>query len=1013
MEKVKKPLLPLMTKQLAVSLIIGGGIMLCATSASAADELARSVYNVAQTPQNQQVTGRVLDAAGEPLIGVSIVEKGNKSNGTVTDIDGNFSLRISKSQTVVVSYVGYKAQEVSVAGKKNLQITLHEDAEMLNDVVVIGYGTVKKADLAGSVAVMDSKSFKDQPVARVEDALNGRMSGVQVMSSGVPGGSMKIRVRGTSSVNKSNDPLYVVDGIVRETGLEGINPEDIQSIQVLKDASSTAIYGARGANGVVMVQTKMGKVGATQVTFDASLGVSNAYNVPEVMSTKEYANALVQYKGADANALAGYINGSNKGIDWMDQLLHTGVTQNYKVAISKGTTGTQTYFSANYMDQTGVVRDTKSKRYSVKFNIHNKLFSWLELTADANLSRTENSGSASFGQHQSNPIWVGLNYSPTMEMKDASGNYNKDPYNNIQQNPWGLVHANQSDRNRTMVTGHVDLKFNICDGLTFTTTNGIDFNDYKWYNLASKTVNGTTNMGNNNAQVMGLQSTNNLTYQHSWGDHNLTATGVWEATSRETRSMGIEGKDLAQEFVGYWNVKNAATRDASNGYSKWTMLSGVARVMYNYADRYMLTGTLRADGSSRFTNKKWGYFPSVAAAWTVSNESFWEPMRSVVDNFKIRASYGIIGNQDITPYSTLASLSTTGFNYGTKNTYSGYWAGGIATPDLTWEKVKQFDLGFDFGFFNSRLVLGVDLFWKNTTDALLLQSTPGYLGGQSYWTNAGEVSNKGVDVSLTAQILQKKDLQWTSTLNVSYLKNEVTKLTAQTPRLYGASPSPGTVEPSTIITEGEAIGTFYGYKWAGLEKGDDGKFYDTYYTADGGKTRTPDADKDRFVLGRSNPDVTFGWNNTINYKNWEFNAFFNAAFGAKRLNLVRFTMNTSVGASMFVTDNEYFSEVGKTMPSLDAAGNKAYGNSDKWLENANYLRCENVSVAYTLPRKLTKFADVRLSLSAQNLFTLTGYKGMDPAGAAFSEHNVDNNNGIDMGAYPNPRTFTFGVRLNF
>lgn len=599
MEKVKKPLLPLMTKQLAVSLLIGGGIMLCATSASAADELARSVYNVAQTPQNQQVTGRVLDAAGEPLIGVSVVEKGNKSNGTVTDIDGNFSLRVSKSQTVVVSYVGYKTQELSVAGKSKLNVTLHEDAEMLSDVVIIGYGTVKKADLAGSVAVMDSKSFKDQPVARVEDALNGRMSGVQVMSSGVPGGAMKIRVRGTSSVNKSNDPLYVVDGIVRETGLEGINPEDIQSIQVLKDASSTAIYGARGANGVVMVQTKMGKTGATQVTFDATLGVSNAYNVPEVMSTKEYANALVQYKGADANALAGYIDGSKKGIDWMDQLLHTGVTQNYKVAISKGTTGTQTYFSANYMDQTGVVRDTKSKRYAVKFNIHNKLYKWLELTADANLSRTENSGSASFGQHQSNPIWVGLNYSPTMEMTDANGNYNKDPYNNIQQNPWGLVHANQSDRNRTMATGHVDLKFNICDGLTFTTTNGIDFNDYKWYNLTSKTVNGSTNMSNNNAQVMMLQTTNNLTYQKSWGDHNLTATGVWEATSHESRSMGIDGKDLAQEFVGYWNVKNAATRDASNGYSKWTMLSGVARVMYNYADRYMLTGTLRAASQTR------------------------------------------------------------------------------------------------------------------------------------------------------------------------------------------------------------------------------------------------------------------------------------------------------------------------------------------------------------------------------------------------------------------------------
>ena len=1009
MENVKKPFLPL-SKSMVVPFAVG--MLLCATPMSAADELARSVYTTFQTQQNGQVTGRVVDSNGEPLIGVSVVEKGNKGNGVVTDVDGNFSLKVSPNSTLLVSYVGYKSQEVSVGGKKSISVTLSEDAEMLNDVVVIGYGTVKKADLAGSVAVMDSKSFKDQPVARVEDALNGRMSGVQVMSSGVPGGSMKIRVRGASSVNKSNDPLYVVDGIVRQTGLEGINPEDIQSIQVLKDASSTAIYGARGANGVVMVQTKMGKVGVTQVTFDANVGFSNAYNVPEAMGTKEYADALIKYKGADANALADYVSGKNPGIDWMDQLLHTGVTQNYKVAVSKGNESTQTYFSANYMDQTGVIRDTKSKRYAVKFNIHNKLFSWLELTADANLSRTENSGAAGFGQNQSNPIWVGLNYSPTMEMYSDAGNYNKDPYNNIQANPYGLVHENQSDRNRTMATGHVDLKFNIAKGLTFTTTNGIDFNDYKWYNLSSKKVYGSTNMGNNNAQVMALQSTNNLTYVGKWGEHNLVATGVWEATSNETRSMGISGNNLAQEFVGYWNVKNASQRDASNGYSKWTMLSGVARVMYNYADRYMLTGTMRADGSSRFTNKKWGYFPSIAAAWTVSNESFWEPVRNVVDYFKIRASYGIIGNQDISPYSTLATLGSTSFNYGTNTTYTGYWAGGIATPDLTWEKVKQFDLGFDLGFLNNRLNLGVDLFWKKTTDALLRQTTTSYLGNVGYWTNAGEVSNKGVDVSLTAQILQTNDLQWTSTLNVSYLKNEVTKLTAQNPRLYGTSPSPGTVDPCTIITEGEAIGTFYGFKWAGLQQNADGQWIDTYYTADGGTTATPNADTDRFVLGKSNPDVTLGWNNTISYKNWEFNMFCNAAFGAKRLNLVRYAMNSAVGASMFVTDKDYFANVGKTMPTLGAE-NKTYGNSDKWLENANYFRCENISVAYTFPRSMTKFADVRLSLSAQNLFTITSYKGMDPAGASFSENSVDNDNGLDMGAYPNPRTFTVGVRFNF
>ena len=962
------------------------------------------------TQQQNSCKGTVKDASGEPIIGATIRIDG-KSGGTVTDLDGNFVLNnLAKGAKLTITYVGYKAQTITWNGTP-LDITLQDDANVLEETVVIGYGTVKKADLAGSVAVMDSKSFKDQPVARVEDALNGRMSGVQVTSSGVPGGSMKIRVRGASSVNKSNDPLYVVDGIVRQTGLEGISPEDIQSIQVLKDASSTAIYGARGANGVVMVQTKSGKAGVTQVTFDASLGFSNAYNVPEAMGTKEYAEALVQYKGADQNALADYLNGKNSGIDWMDQLLHTGVTQNYKVAVSKGNEQSQTYFSANYMDQTGVIKDTKSKRYAVKMNIHNKLFDWLELTADANLARTENSGTG-FGQNQSNPIWIGLNYSPTMNMYTDAGDYNKDPYNNIQANPYGLIHENQNDRIRTMVTGHVDLKFNIAKGLSFTTTNGVDFNDYKGYNMSSTKVYGSTNMGNNTAQVLAIQSTNNLTYSGKWGDHNLTATGVWEATRNETRNMGIEGKNLSQEFLGYWNVKNAATREASNGYSKWTMLSGVARVMYNYADRYMLTGTFRADGSSRFTNKKWGYFPSVAGAWTVSNEKFWEPLQNTIEYLKIRASWGIIGNQDIAPYSTLANLASTSFNYGTKNNFTGYWAGGIATPDLTWEKVNQFDLGIDLGFLGNRLNIGLDFFSKKTTDALLKQSSTGYLGGVNYWTNAGEVSNKGVDINVNAQIIQTKDWQWSSSINASYLKNEVTKLSAQTPRLYGKSPSPGTVDPCTIIQEGEAIGTFYGFKWAGLQKNDKGEWIDTYYTADGGTTATPNADTDRFVLGHANPDFTLGWNNTVTYKNWDFNMFCNAAFGAKRLNLVRYAMNSAVGASMFVTDKDYFSNVGSTMPTLGAQ-NKTYGNSDKWLENANYFRCENISIGYTFPRSVLKFADLRLTLSCQNLFTITSYKGMDPAGVSFSDDNVDNNNGLDMGAYPNPRTFTFGVRMNF
>ena len=974
--------------------------------------LAGTLETSAVSMVNQQVTkvtGTVVDGEGYPLIGVNVLEKGHQSNGAITDVDGHFVLNVSPQATLVFSYVGYKTQEVALNGRRDLQVKLLEDSEALEEVVVIGYGAVRKADLAGSVAVMDSKQFKDQPITRVEDALQGRVSGVSVMSSGVPGGDMKIRVRGTSSVNKSNDPLYVVDGIVRESGLEGISPEDIQSMQILKDASSTAIYGSRGANGVVLVTTKSGKVGATQVIVDATFGLSNAYNIPEVMGTKEYAQALVEYKGIDQAAMQPYLSGTNPGIDWMDQLLRTGVTQNYKVAISKGSEDTQFYVSGGYLSHKGVVTDTKFERYSVKANVHSKLFKWLEMTADINMSQGNGSG-AGFNQNQSNPLWVGLNYSPTMEMMNSLGQYNQDPYNNIQKNPYGILHGNENDRKRSVVSGRIDLKFNLAKGLTFTTTNGVDYSDAKSYSYGNSLVMGTSSMGNSDRYKLMLQSSNNLTYVGNWNKHSLTATAVWEATSSETRTMSISGNNLAAEQVGYWNVQNAKTRDASNGYSKWNLLSGVARVMYNYDNRYMLTATFRADGSSRFTNDKWCYFPSIAAAWTVTNEKFMKNQK-LFSEIKIRASYGLIGNQDITPYSTLGLMGSTSFNYGTDTNYTGYWASGLATPDLTWEKVKQLDLGIDLGFFDNRLTVSLDYYDKKTSDALLQQTAANYLGGTKYWVNAGEVSNKGLDISISGRILQNKEWQWTSTLNGSYLKNKVTKLTAEEPTLYGDSPSPGTVDPCTIIREGEAIGTFYGYKWAGLQQTADGKWVDGYYKADGTITTTPEG-SDRQVLGKSSPDFTLGWNNTISWKNWDFNCFFNAAFGAQRLNLVRFAMNTSVGASMFVTDKDYFSEVGKTMPTYGSE-TKNYGNSSKWLEDADYLRLENISVAYTLPRKVTKFADLRFSFSVQNVFTISGYKGIDPAGSSFSASKVDADNGLDMGAYPNPRTYSLGVRMNF
>lgn len=956
--------------------------------------------------QKKKIVGNITDDSGEVIVGASIKIK-DSSAGTVSDIDGHFSLMADEGDVLVVSYIGFKPQEITIGQQATYNIRLQDSNHTLNDIVVIGYGSVRKADLAGSVSVMSDKAFKEQPIKDVSEAFQGRVSGVNVVQSGVPGGNVMIRVRGTGSIHRSNEPLYVIDGIIRESGLQGISSEDIKSIQVLKDASSTAIYGSRGANGVVLIQTKQGRSGQQSVSFDASWSVANAYNMPKIMDTKTYAQALLDGgKVTSTSELQAYIDGTKPGISWMDEILRTGITQNYKAVVTKGNADTQYYISASYLNNQGVVQKTKFDRYQAKMNIHSRLFKWLETTAELQYVHSKGTG-AEFSMSQQNPLWIAQNYSPTMEMYDSQGKYNKDPYNSIQSNPLGMLEANKSERRHDIINGRIDFKFNILPTLTFTTTNGIDYIDHKTYSFTTANVFPTSGMGNGDVQTLSLQTTNNLTYQNNWNKHGLTATLVYEASQSTTRNMSIGGTDLQTESVGWWDVSNANKRTQSNAYSKWALLSGVARVMYSFDDKYMLTGTFRADGSSRFSENKWGYFPSIATAWTISNEKFMKPIHWI-NNLKVRASYGLIGNQSIPVYATLGMLARTSFDFGTTSQYTGYWTADIATPDLTWEKTKQLDLGLDIHLWDSRVEISIDYFNKKTTDALLLKTFPAYLGGTAYWVNAGEISNKGVDLSVTARILQTKVLTWNSTINTSYLKNKVVKLTTEEPIIEGSNPAQGTVQAATIVKEGEAIGTFYGYRWAGLNANG----LDSYYDKDGNITTSPQS-HDRVVLGHANPNFTLGWNNSITYKNWEVNAFFNSAFGAKRLNLVRFAMNSMVGASKFVTDASYIEEINKTMPALNAIGNNNLGNSSKWLENANYLRCENLSIAYNIPKQKTGFADIRLALSVQNLFTLTSYKGADPAGMSFSTQNTDLNNGIDMGTYPNPRTFTFNVRFNF
>ena len=798
------------------------------------------------------ISGIVRDNMG-PVTGANIVIKGT-TNGTISDLDGKFTLENVPANAILqISYIGYLPQEITVNNQSSYNIMLKEDNQSLDEVVVVGYGTVRKADLAGSVAVLDNKAFKDQPITQISDALQGRVSGVQVQSSGVPGGTVKIRVRGSGSINRSNDPLYVIDGIVRESGLTGLNPEDIQSMQILKDASSTAIYGSRGANGVVLITTKTGKANVRQIMFDAQIGVGTVAKRYETLNPYEFATLYNTYRKEtfSPEQLSAFQNGT-AGTDWLDEIFQNGITQDYKLTLSGGSDKIQYIISGNYVGQEGVVKENTNKRYQARANITSQLTDWLHLTADVNASHNVKR-SADFSAAKGNIVNIAMNYAPVLGIMNEDGTYTRDPYSAITQlNPVGLLNEQIGESMRDIVNAHIDLKFNILPGLTFTTSNGIDYNDVKNYSFATTKVSSSSSMSNNDAYRMTLQTTNNLTYNGKWGDHALTATAVYEATQSEYRYMNISGNNLMTESVGWWNVEMAGTRNAKNDYSKWALMSGVGRVMYNYKDRYMLTGTIRADGSSKFFNNKWGWFPSIAAAWSMGNENFMQHQNFIQD-LKIRASYGLIGSQAIDPYETLGLMTQAMYAFGGNAYYTGYWIGQtVATPDLSWETTHQFDVGLDFSILNSRLNISFDYFDKRTKDGLLKRTIPNYDGGGSYWVNAAEISNRGIDFSINANIFESSDFSWNTNFNGTYLKNEVKDL-AGLDFIQGANIASGmfSTDGVTRIAVGQPIGAFYGYEWTGLDAAGNDSFVDR------NKDGIIDS-KDRTFIGKATPDFTLG-----------------------------------------------------------------------------------------------------------------------------------------------------------
>lgn len=881
---------------------------------------------------------------------------------------------------------------------------LKEDNQLLDEVVVVGYGTVKKSDLTGAVSGVSNRQYKNQPVQRVENILQGRTPGVEVTAtSGMPGASMKVRVRGTTSINKSSDPLYVIDGIISSSGLDGINPSDIQSMEILKDASSTAIYGSRGSNGVILITTKQGSEGKAQVTFDASVGLSTVRKQYDLLNAYEYATALNDIRGSStisAEDLEAYKNGT-KGINWTDLLTRTGITQDYRLAISGGNEKVKYLISGNVLDQEAITIMSDYKRYGIRANIDSEVKPWLTISAKLNASslHKHNEGGAN---------WLHVtNFSPTMELKDPeTGVYNTDPYNMVGSNPYGEIVVNDSDSYSYNLNANLTLLFKIMKGLTLSVQGGYDYDNSPSYSFRSKLDSpGAINSASNTSALHNYwQNTNNLTWQKQFGDHSFTAMAVWEISRSWDSQLKGTGSNLNNESVGYWNLGNAAIRDASNSYTEFSLASGIVRANYDYKKRYFITAALRADGSSKFQgDNKWGYFPSAAIAWDIAQESFMSNQH-VLDQLKLRASFGVTGNQDIAAYSTLGMLSGASYGWGTSTSSTGYWGNQFATPDITWEKTYQYDLGLDLslGGFN----ITVDWFKKQTKDLLFQKQVPKYNGGGTYWVNQGKLNNTGVEMSLTTFPV-KGAVTWETSLNASYVKNEVADLAGDDFVLTANYSDLG--GPLQIMKPGYPMGSFYVYQW----KGFDDKGANLYQKADGSLTTNPTSD-DLVVKGQASPKWTVGWNNTVTWKNWTLNVFFNAATGYDRLNISRFMAASMTGVSRFITLRDaYFkgwdhvaNKADALYPSLTNTDNKSYANSDFWLEDASFIKLKNISLSYRIPRRVLKFASVQLSVSAQDLFTITRYKGMDPE--VYTSYD-----GLDYGAYPIPRTITFGAKIRF
>lgn len=981
-------------------------------------------YSYAQ----QTVTGTVTDENNQGVPGANIVVQGT-TNGVVTDFDGNFSISAATEDVLSISYIGYATQNITIGNQTNINVQLMPDASELDEVVVIGYGTARKSDLTGSIARVTSKSFEDQPLSRVEDALQGRAAGVTVSkANGSPGGAVKIRIRGTNSISGNNDPLVVVDGIIGGD-LRTLNPNDIATMDVLKDASATAIYGSRGANGVILITTKKGSgKGKFDVDFFSSFAtVPNLLPTLQGSRAGDFARLENGLRGNEFIPAAEIADlDANGGADYQDELFQTGLSNTLQLSYSGGTDDMNYFVSGNYVNQEGTVIETGFERYSLRANVSSQINDKLKIGVNLFGSRGTTTNDLNiFSRYQGSLVAHAVSWDPTTPVfaDAANGIYNEGSTRSLASlnyNPIARMRQSDMQLIQDRLNANVNVSYDIIDNLNYTLIAGAS-------TLGSTRENfiedyGAPEVTFSNFKTRSYQVSNILAWNKSFGDHNFKVTGLYEFQEGEAKTNGYNVTNLIGP-LGYYFAELNEGFAINNNKTESSIESLMARLEYNLASNLFLTATVRNDKSSRFQEgNKSGTFYSFAGSYNFGNMDFIDES-DLFSSLKLRAGWGQVGNQDINIYSTFDSVdinSVYAFNGETRE--NGSTVGQIGNPDTTWETTTQLNVGVDMGLWDNRVNLSLDTYKKNTTDLLLAVPIPATLVGpnKTQIRNVGETENTGVDITLSAAVIENDNFTWDTSLSASFMKNEVISLYDDLDEIQGTFGSiDGQSRIWNVIQVGESLGQIQGSTFIGTWKSSEAAQAAEYGLEPGDAKYLRDENGDRVIgaIGNGTPTTIWGWNNTFAYKNWDMNVFFQGVHGHDMLNAMRGIIVGATGNQRSwgspVQLNQWTPGNETEIPS---GGENDYG-STRYIEKGGFVRLSNLNIGYTF-NDVKGFESVKIYAGGQNLFLITDYSGYDPELTSLPSNsgtsqagNPDVAAGIDNGAYPNPRVFNLGVKF--